>query len=141
MFKTDLPAELEAEDNECLRRFETENNWGLCALINAFNCNPSLIKDPDAIRKYIIDICKLIDMERYGEPIIKRFGSGDKEGFSFVQLIETSAIVGHFAEDNNVAYIDIFSCKGYKPNLAANFTADFFESDEYSLHVILREKE
>ena len=39
-----------------------------------------------------------------------------------VQLIETSLISGHFANDTNSAYLDIFSCKGYDPAVVEEFS-------------------
>jgi hypothetical protein len=43
------------------------------------------------------------------------------------QLIETSLVSGHFANDTNAAYMDIFSCKNYDPLVMANFTLKFFK--------------
>ena len=39
-------------------------------------------------------------------------------GYSLVQLIETSAITGHFCDLSGDAYIDIFSCKDFDAELA-----------------------
>jgi S-adenosylmethionine/arginine decarboxylase-like enzyme len=55
-----------------------------------------------------------------------------------VQLIETSLISGHFANLNNAAYIDIFSCNPYDPEEAARFTQAFFEAKSCQMHVIER---
>ena len=41
------------------------------------------------------------------------------------QLIETSLISGHFANDSNRAYLDIFSCKPYNPKIVEEFSKDF----------------
>jgi S-adenosylmethionine/arginine decarboxylase-like enzyme len=66
-------------------------------------------------------------MTRYGDAQINRFGSGDKEGYSMFQLIETSNISGHFSEELNTAFIDIFSCREYDVDLVKEFTLDFFK--------------
>ena len=39
-------------------------------------------------------------------------------GYSLVQLIETSAVTGHFCDSSGDAYIDIFSCKDFHAELA-----------------------
>jgi hypothetical protein len=44
------------------------------------------------------------------------------------QLIETSLVFGHFANQSNVAYPDIFSCKEYPSKKAADFCKKFFEA-------------
>ena len=55
---------------------------------------------------------KRIKMKAFGEPIVEHFATHDPKaaGFSLVQLIETSAITGHFVDDDGSAYLDIFSC-------------------------------
>jgi S-adenosylmethionine/arginine decarboxylase-like enzyme len=64
-------------------------------------------------------------MRRYGEPVIERFGEGNLYGYSIMQLIHTSSITMHFSEMDNRAFIDIFSCKGYEPDDAATYCADY----------------
>src|SRR5262245_51794966 len=54
-------------------------------------------------------------MKAYGAPLLERFAEHLPEaaGYSLVQLIETSAITGHFCDLSGDAYIDIFSCKDF----------------------------
>jgi S-adenosylmethionine/arginine decarboxylase-like enzyme len=41
------------------------------------------------------------------------FGSGNKKGYTLVQLIETSNICAHFVEETDDMYLDVFSCKKF----------------------------
>ena len=52
-------------------------------------------------------------MNAYGAPLLEHFAEHLPEaaGYSLVQLIETSAITGHFCDRSGDAYVDIFSCK------------------------------
>ena len=119
--------------------YKKSNAWGIMTSIDIKNCNPHSIRDADYIKKYVEDLCKLIKMNRFGPCNVVFFGEDAKvAGYSMVQLIETSLISGHFANINNSAYIDIFSCKYYNPDIAAKFTADYFESKKYTKNVILR---
>lgn len=78
-------------------------------------------------------------MKRYGDCQITYFGEDEKvAGYSLTQFIETSLVSGHFADVDNSAYIDVFSCKPYNPIDAVNFTKNFFESKETSGTVVLR---
>jgi S-adenosylmethionine/arginine decarboxylase-like enzyme len=52
-------------------------------------------------------------MVPYGEPQVQHFGSGNKAGYTLVQLIETSNICAHFVEETNDLYLDVFSCKPF----------------------------
>lgn len=115
------------------------NSWGLSTAIDLYGCNPKLIRDPDTIRDFMSRLVKVIDMVPYGPCIVERFGTGTKEGYSAVQLIETSCITAHFAEDSNSAYIDVFSCKDYIPEEAATFAADFFDAADCLCVPLVRE--
>jgi S-adenosylmethionine/arginine decarboxylase-like enzyme len=55
------------------------------------------------------------------------------------QFIETSLISGHFADETNSGFIDIFSCKVYDPMKAAQFTKDYFETTSAKVGVIFRD--
>src|SRR5690349_1134052 len=89
--------------------------WGLCTAVDLHDCNPDFIRDANYIKRYVVELCELIGMKRYGECQVVDFGEGRVAGYSMVQLISTSLISGHFANDTNGAYLDIFSCKSYEP--------------------------
>ena len=55
------------------------------------------------------------------------------------QLIETSLISGHFANASNAAYIDVFSCKGYDPDVVTEYAKNFFGAKSVKTNVVLRE--
>lgn len=121
------------------KEFYDTNTWGLLTSVDLYGCNPETIRDAAAIKRYVDELCELIEMKQFGETQIVNFGKDEKvAGYSMVQLIETSLISGHFANKNNSAYIDIFSCKYYEPSVAVEFTKKFFESKEVKMHYILR---
>lgn len=121
------------------KEFYDANAWGLLTSVDLYGCNPETIRDAGAIKKYVDDLSKLIEMKQFGETQIINFGEDEKvAGYSMVQLIETSLISGHFANKTNSAYIDIFSCKYYEPSVVAEFTKKFFEAEEIKMHYILR---
>ncbi|MDH5669805.1 MAG: S-adenosylmethionine decarboxylase [Nitrospira sp.] len=112
--------------------------WGLCTAIDLQECNPDLIRDAEAIKRYVIELCDLIGMKRFGECQVVNFGEGRVAGYSMVQLISTSLISGHFANDTNKAYLDIFSCKGYDPAVVESFSKAFFGARWSSTTTTLR---
>ena len=112
--------------------------WGLCTAVDLQDCHPDLIRNADHIRRYVVELCELIDMKRFGECQVVDFGSGRVAGYSMVQLISTSLISGHFANDTNSAYLDIFSCKGYDPTIVETFSKDFFGARRSTATVTLR---
>ena len=60
-------------------------------------------------------------------------------GYSLAQLIETSLISGHFAEQSNRANIDIFSHTPYPPYRAAQFCRSWFGAATVRVSVTLRQ--
>lgn len=120
-------------------KFERSQAWGLVSSVDVYGCDPALIRDEHAIRCFVYELCDRIEMKRFGECVVVNFGEDERvAGFSMTQLIETSLISGHFANESNVAYLDIFSCKFYEPRTAAEFATAFFKGKNYKLQVALR---
>ncbi len=113
--------------------------WGLLTSLDLYHCNPETIRSADKIRRYVFELCDLIEMRRFGECQVVHFGEDERvKGYSMVQLIETSLISGHFANFTNAAYIDIFSCKPYEPKKVIRFTQTYFEAESLETHTVKR---
>ena len=108
--------------------------WGRSASIDLHGVDHDLVRDPKAIRSFVVKLCKLIKMHRVGEPEIKRFGHKKLRGYSLMQFIETSCITAHFDEVGNRAFIDVFSCKDFDPKVAVNFCREFFKAKDYTVY-------
>jgi S-adenosylmethionine/arginine decarboxylase-like enzyme len=105
--------------------------WGWHLVLNLYECDPSRIKSAQVIRQFVIDLCEHIQMRRFGEPTIVNFGDDPRvAGYSLVQLIETSNICAHFADESCAVYIDIFSCKRFDPESAATFCIETFKASK-----------
>lgn len=126
-------------DEEILESFNTDEHWGLITSIDLFSCNPETIRSKEAIERFSRELCEYLEMKMYGDPVVVNFGEDPRiAGFSLLQLIETSNIAGHFANDTNHVYLDIFSCKAYGPKKAAEFCKEYFEAEKYNYNAILR---
>lgn len=113
--------------------------WGLLTSVDLYGCNPETIRNAEEIRRFVVELCDRIDMKRFGECQVVHFGQDERvAGYSMIQLIETSLISGHFANQTNAAYIDIFSCKPYDPDAVAEFTRRFFGAEFSEVHVAKR---
>ena len=91
--------------------------WGYHLIINARACDPDAIRSKETIAKFTKELVKTIDMVAFGKPQIVMFGEGLQKGYTLIQLIETSNISAHFAEETNDIYFDVFSCKPFNPKL------------------------
>ncbi|OGG49987.1 S-adenosylmethionine decarboxylase [Candidatus Kaiserbacteria bacterium RIFCSPHIGHO2_01_FULL_54_36] len=113
--------------------------WGLHSGIDIHGCNPEAIRSKDMIKQFVIELCDLIEMKRFGECVVVNFGEDERvAGYSMTQLIETSLISAHFANQTNAVYLDVFSCKYYNPTVVAEFAKKFFGGKEYDLHYTVR---
>ena len=56
-----------------------------------------------------------------------------------MQLIETSAITGHFSDNNLDAYLDIFSCAEFDPQIAMQTIQAHFQPEQIFYRFFQRE--
>ena len=113
--------------------------WGIAASIDIYGCDPDAIRDPDLIRRFTAELCDLIEMKRFGETQVVHFGEDERvAGYSMVQLIETSLISAHFANQSNAVYLDVFSCKSYDPDTVREFARKFFGGRHTIMNVNFR---
>ncbi len=144
LFAHDQTKSVDAHQNmmsykEIQKEFSNEKAWGLLTSLDLHDCSPTKVRSEADIKKYVKELCKLIDAKPFGETVVVNFGADERiAGFSMTQLIETSLISGHFVNRNNTIYIDVFSCKAYDPAVVAEFTKKFFEAKDMNTHVIVR---
>ena len=113
--------------------------WGIASSIDIYNCNPDTIRDAKSIRRFVVELCDLIEMKRFGETQVVHFGEDERvAGYSMVQLIETSLISAHFANLTNTVYLDVFSCKVYDSEIVRKFAQEFFQGSHTMINVNLR---
>jgi len=94
--------------------------WGRHLILDCAACDREAIRSGEAIRAFCADLVSSIGMVAYGEPLLEHFATHLPEaaGYSLVQLIETSAVTGHFCDASGDAYVDVFSCKDFDPEEA-----------------------
>lgn len=113
------------------------SHWGYHLILNARKCRPAAIRSADTIARFSKDLVTKIDMVPYGEPQVVLFGTGNKKGYTLVQLIETSNITAHFVEETNDMYLDVFSCKTFHPDHVTSVIDTYF-GPEHSDSLLLR---
>jgi len=99
---------------------KSSQSYGKELILDLHNCDPKMFKRK-AIKKYLIELCKLIKMNRcklywwddYGLPKNERQTEPHLKGTSAVQFILTSNIVIHTLDLMGNVYINVFSCKDF----------------------------
>jgi S-adenosylmethionine/arginine decarboxylase-like enzyme len=113
--------------------------WGKHLILDAAGCSPKMIGSSTVITGFANTLVKRIDMVAFGQPQVVMFGSGNKKGYTLVQLIETSNITAHFVEENNSMYLDVFSCKDFDPEVVKEAVSEFFDAKHFRTKVMLRQ--
>lgn len=121
------------------QEYHKKRAWGLSSAIDLHDCDKDLIRNEIKIKEFVIKLCDLIKMKRFGECCVVNFGENEEvAGYSMTQLIETSLISAHFANKTNRVFLDVFSCKFYSPKIVAEFAKEFFKAKDYTLNYALR---
>ena len=119
----------------------TAEPYGWSARIDLYECDVGRLVDRDHIQRFIHTLCDdVLGMKRHGESLIEWFGGNEEKvaGFSFVQLIETSSVVGHVSEARRAVYLDIFSCRPFDAAGAAGHAMTYFGARRESTATDLR---
>jgi S-adenosylmethionine decarboxylase len=102
--------------------------WGYHLILDCAGCSHEAITSHYNIHNFTKQLVRDIDMVAYGEPQIVDFGSGNKAGYTLVQLIETSNICAHFVNENDTMYLDVFSCKPFDDKIVINLVEEYFKA-------------
>jgi hypothetical protein len=117
------------------------NTWGIEVMLDCYACDKSKVSDKTNIENFARELVERIDMVAFGEPWVVEFGSGNKQGFTLVQLIETSNIVAHFCNDSGDGYLNVFSCKDFASHDVVAVVEKYFAPTSVKINRIPRNAE
>ena len=114
--------------------------YGTELILDLYGCDQKTIRSRKELSHFVDNLCTLIKMKKYGKPSLHHFGLKNPHtaGYSLIQFIETSSVTAHFSELWNSAYINIFSCRQFDIDKAANFAKKFFGAKRMKKRVVLR---
>ena len=124
---------------------KTKNNYGTELIIDLHDCDSAKFTRKH-LKRYFVELCDLIDMERcklswfddHGVHPDEQQTEPHLKGTTAVQFIMTSNIVIHTLDLLGAVYVNIFSCKDFDPEVAADFTAKWFKGKIVNSHLIDR---
>jgi S-adenosylmethionine decarboxylase len=105
--------------------------WGRHLVLDCAACDREAVRSGEGIREFCEELIASIGMVAYGEPLLEHFAMHLPEaaGYSLVQLIETSAVTGHFCDASGDIYLDVFSCKDFDPEVAIEVVRRYFRPE------------
>ena len=109
--------------------------YGFELVLDLHGCEVTLFNRDD-IDKFFTDLCDLIEMEKcevhfwddVGVPKEEQQTLPHTKGTSAVCFILTSTIVVHTLDILGAVYVNIFSCKPFDPDAAAEFSSQRFKA-------------
>lgn len=110
--------------------------YGYELVLDLHECDPGTF-NRKSIDRFFTELCKTIDMEKcevhfwddVGVPIDEQQTEPYTKGTSAVCFILTSTIVIHTLDLLKTVFVNIFSCKEYDPEVAAEFTKNWFKGE------------
>jgi S-adenosylmethionine/arginine decarboxylase-like enzyme len=115
--------------------------WGKHVIIDMSAGDKGRVRSAKHIRRFVETLVETIGMKAYGPPVLEHFAEHVPEaaGYSLMQLIETSAITGHFCDHSGDAYIDIFSCRDFQAELAVEVVRAAFHPEHINFITLARQ--
>ena len=109
--------------------------YGYELVLDLHECDTTLF-NRQHIDNFFTELCDVIDMVKcevyfwddIGVPLDERQTLPHTKGTSAVCFILTSTIVVHTLEILGTVYVNIFSCKSFDPETAADFTNRWFKA-------------
>ena len=110
--------------------------YGYELILDLHGCNPTTFTR-DHLDRYFTKLCDLIGMEKcevhfwddVDVPPEEQQTEPHTKGTSAVCFILTSTIVVHTLDLLGKVYVNIFSCKRYEAEAAAEFTKEWFDGE------------
>ena len=120
--------------------FKKTKAWWISSSVDIYDCDLDIMRDSEAIKFFVKELCKRIKMKRFQDTQVVHFWENEEVAwYSMTQLIETSLVSWHFANKSKAIYLDIFSCKYYDPIVMANYAQKFFKWKSYKINVNFRD--
>ncbi len=127
-----LPRELESS----LKKTE----YGTELIVDLYDCDYATLTSREKLYHFAKEVCKVIKMKPYGEPLIPDFGHSLSKtaGPSLVQLIESSSITAHYSPHWRMVCLNIFTCTSFDVKEALKFVKEFFNAKRAVAFLIKR---
>ena len=114
--------------------------FGYHLMLDCSGCDTESMKNYNVCYNFVKELVPSIGMVAVGEPVIEYLLVDDpKQGYSIMQLISTSSIVGHLMDLDGTAYFDVFSCRKFDVNTAQDIVSKYFSPKKMRVNFITRD--
>jgi len=114
--------------------------FGPHLMLDLRQCNKEKLKDYNLIFKILHDLPEKIGMTKITQPYVFPYSGliPEDKGITGTVIIAESHISIHTFQEKDYCFVDVFSCKNFDVNFAAEYLINMFESEDYDTHVVNR---
>jgi S-adenosylmethionine decarboxylase len=126
------------EDREGIRE-----TFGPHLMLDLRECNEEKLKDYNLVFDILNDLPEKIGMTKITQPYVFPYSGlvPEDKGITGVVVIAESHISVHTFQEKDYCFVDVFSCKDFDVDYAAEYLINIFESKKYDKYVVHRGKD
>lgn len=120
-----------------------EFGFGVHLMLDGYGCSRAALEDINRIYTFLDEYPSQMDMTKIMPPYVFRYTGSVQEdwGISGFVLIAESHISIHTFPEKHYLSVDMFSCKPFDTQRAAETIKEYFEIEKYEMRVLDRGQE
>ena len=117
-----------------------KESFGPHLMLDLRQCNEEKLKDYNLVFDVLHDLPGKIGMTKITQPYVFPYSGlvPEDKGLTGTVIIAESHISVHTFQEKDYCFVDVFSCKNFDVDFAAEYLVNAFESKEYDKHVVSR---
>lgn len=120
-----------------------KESFGPHLMLDLSDCNQSKLSDYKLVFDVLDELPDKIGMTKITQPYVFPYSGlvPEDKGITGTVVIAESHISIHTFQEKNYCFVDVFSCKDFDVEYAAEYLINIFESKKYEKHVVDRGKD
>lgn len=117
--------------------------FGPHLMLDLRKCNEEKLKDYNLVFDILHDLPEKIGMTKITQPYVFPYEGliPEDKGITGTVIIAESHISIHTFQEKDYCFVDVFSCKDFNVDYAAEYIIKAFESKSYDKHIVSRGKD
>jgi S-adenosylmethionine decarboxylase len=116
--------------------------FGPHLMLDLSECNADKLKDYNLVFDVLNELPEKIGMTKITQPYVFPYSGlvPEDKGITGTVIIAESHISIHTFQEKDYCFVDVFSCKDFDVEFAAEYLVNVFESKSFDKHVVQRGK-
>jgi S-adenosylmethionine decarboxylase len=117
--------------------------FGPHLMLDLSKCNAAKLRDYNLIFRILHELPEKIGMTRITEPYVFPYSGliPEDKGITGTVIIAESHISIHTFQEKDYCFVDVFSCKNFDVEYAAEYLINVFESKKFEKNIVNRGKD